>query len=85
MIVLTVVVSCSWTILISSESTALCVLETRVVVVSLVVLARRLATILNITSLQVPTVELLRNSLIVDYLQLSVLLCLVHFIELALV
>jgi hypothetical protein len=83
MIVLTVVVSCSWTILICSKSTALCVLERRISV--RLSLARRLATRLNITSFQVPAVELLRNSLIVDYLQLSVLLCLVHFIELALV
>ena len=83
MVVLTVVVSCSGiTILISSsESTALCVIERRVASLSLVI---RPAARLGITSFQVPTVELLRYSLIVDYLQLSVLLSLVHFIELAL-
>jgi len=75
----------SWSILISSESSSLCVLERRVVVLMSLPRGRASPSCLVVACLQVTTVELLRNALIVDYLQLRVLLSLVHLIELALV
>jgi hypothetical protein len=66
------VVLTSGSILTSCHGSAACIVKGRI------------STVLHVTGLEVSSVELLRHSLVVDYLELGVLLSLMHLIEVTL-